>query len=295
MHVAVGDSRLFAALHEDRVGLAWSERSRPSWSYVKGLGSVVTALVANGAQILVGDDWRKLVQSLDEGRTFAECGLPTTPQGPVQAIAVWKDRRLVIRGAILLSTDAGRTWKDLSASVPLEAEVLPSSRATSETARYPLTTAVVTEQSVLLGTASGVLRGAPGRAWSVAPLPAPVVGLAYEAGAIYAVTATTLFESRNDGRSFRSTASGSARTPVSPSRASEPHAGSSWSPQNRPPRQVKTRSGCCTRAMAERPGGSSRKKWSTVRPRLPSPDREAGTSGSLPTDCGSCRRPSRKA
>jgi len=208
VHVAVGDSRLFAAFHEDRVGLAWSERSRPSWSYVKGLGSVVTALVANGAEIFVGDDWGKLVQSLDEGRTFAECGLPTTPQGPVQAIAVWKDRRLVVRGAILFSTDAGRTWKDLSSRVPLEAEVLPGSRATSETTRYPLTSAVVTEQSVLLGAASGVLRGAPGRAWSVAPLPAPVVALAHDAGAVYAVTATTLFESRNDGRSFRAIAGG---------------------------------------------------------------------------------------
>jgi len=208
VHVAVGDSRLFAAFHEDRVGIAWSERSHPSWSYVKGLGSVVTALVANGAEILVGDDRGKLVQSLDEGRTFAECGLPTTPLGPVQAVAVWKDRRLVVRGAILFSTDAGRTWKDLSSRVPLEAEVRPGSRASSETTTYPLTSAVVTAQSVLLGAASGVLRGAPDRAWSIAPLPAPVVDLAYDAGAVYAVTATTLFESRNDGRTFRAIAGG---------------------------------------------------------------------------------------
>jgi hypothetical protein len=67
---------------------------------------------------------------------------------------------------------------------------------------------VVTEQSVLLGAASGVLRGAPDRPWSVAPLPAPVVGLAYDAGAVYAATATTLFESRNDGQSFRAIAGG---------------------------------------------------------------------------------------
>jgi|GEM_PF-6542467 len=178
----------------------------------RGLGSVVTALVANGAEILAGDDWGKLVQSLDEGRTFTDCRLPTTPQGPVQAIAVWKDRRIVVRGAILFSTDAGRTWKDLTSGIPLEAEVLPGSRANSKTTTYPLTSAVVTEQSVLLGAASGVLRSAPDRAWSVAPLPAPVVGLAYDAGAVYAVTATTLFESRNDGRSFRAIA-GSRQAP----------------------------------------------------------------------------------
>lgn len=35
-----------------------------------------------------------------------------------------------------------------------------------------------------------------------------MVGLAYDAGAVYVVTATTLFESRNDGRSFRSIAGG---------------------------------------------------------------------------------------
>jgi hypothetical protein len=35
-----------------------------------------------------------------------------------------------------------------------------------------------------------------------------VVGLAYDAGAVYAVTATTLFESRNDGRTFRAIAGG---------------------------------------------------------------------------------------
>jgi hypothetical protein len=85
----------------DLPGLAWSERSRPSWSYAKGLDSPVKALVANGAEILAGDDWGKLVQSLDEGRTFAEWELPSTPYGPKQAIAVWKDRRLVVRGAIL--------------------------------------------------------------------------------------------------------------------------------------------------------------------------------------------------
>jgi photosystem II stability/assembly factor-like uncharacterized protein len=208
VRVAVSDSRLFAAFAADRPGLAWSERSRPSWSSAKGPGSVVTALVANGAEILAGDDWGKVVQSVDEGRTFSECRLPPTPQGPVQAIAVWKNQRLVVRGAILLSTDAGRSWKNLSSGVPLEAEVLPGSRASAEITTYPLTSAVVTEQSLLLGSASGVLRGAPDRAWSLVPLSAPVVGLAYDGGAVYAVTATTLFESRNDGRSFSAIAGG---------------------------------------------------------------------------------------
>jgi hypothetical protein len=120
----------------DLPGLAWSERSRPSWSYAKGLDSPVKALVANGAEILAGDDWGKLVQSLDEGRTFAEWELPSTPYGPKQAIAVWKDRRLVVRGAILFppmrvepgridprgedsfrvlhSQDGGKTWRLVS-------------------------------------------------------------------------------------------------------------------------------------------------------------------------------------
>lgn len=114
-----------------------------------------------------------------------------------------------------------------------------------------------------------------GRTWkdSVAPNQAPVVGLAYDAGAVYAVTATTLFESRDDGKTFRAIAGGFG------------------SDSGLAITSVRTASGellvvakSIARAMAERPGGSSRKKG--VRSDFSAPSGPGGWYRGLHSDDG---------
>jgi photosystem II stability/assembly factor-like uncharacterized protein len=200
--VGVTDSRLFVYLGgQEPSRLLVAPLAAPEFRSSSYGGSEAAAFVTRDKAILVGDEQGRVFISSDEGETWKNVELPpATPPGPVEIVAWRGSNRLLVRGGILVSRDGGRRWKDIRAGYPLE----PEERFGLY--HYKLPCGDVTDDAVLLCGPAGVLRGSEKEDWSVVTLPGgpgAVVGLASDDGRVYAATASALYQSLDDGRSFQ--------------------------------------------------------------------------------------------
>jgi photosystem II stability/assembly factor-like uncharacterized protein len=191
------------------IAVAKETRNRPFASPLDGSnfrplgygGNEALALASRGNSVWIGDEQGRLFRSDDEAATFTRVTLPAgLPEGPVELVAWSGDRLLIVRGGILVSRDAGATFEDLRAGIPIEPE-----KRLEGGFQYGLTSGVVTEHALLLGGPSGILRRPVDRDWATVKLSdvmGAVVSVASDGARVYAATSTELYASDDEGQTF---------------------------------------------------------------------------------------------
>lgn len=164
-------------------------------------GSEVRSLAAQGNEALAGDDQGRLFKWNGDARTWAQVELPpATPAGPTEAIGWHGQHQLVVRGGILVSRDGGVHFADLRAGFPPVPSPVPEGGT-----EYKIACADVSATAVFVCGSSGLWRASDAADWREIRLgrsASLVKAVAVDSERVFAATASAVYVSRDDGKTF---------------------------------------------------------------------------------------------